>query len=263
MGFTTLTRPNAPKAKAAKRTDFKVSSITSRLHVSSDNLWSKQHGQQTSCTKKPRVVSNDNVTVIVSRSYSASSLSATASNRGKGNAISAEPQNPSEYLDSFVSSYRGPQELENFFVEQRSDEVGYDAEVIAAIRNQDIDTLRKMHQSGRSLQCSNKFGESLLHMACRRGFVQVVDFLLHEAGVSIRIRDDYGRTPLHDACWTIEPNFELMEMLIQEAPQLLWVRDKRNDSPLRYARREHWAGWNAFLKAQKTNIIRAIATSSH
>lgn len=259
MGFTTLTRPNAPKA--AKRANFKgCSSLTSRLHFSSAvNLRARE---QRPCSKKSRIVSEENVTVIVSRSYSASSLTATAFNKGKGNETVEEPFHPSEYLDSFFSSYRGPQELENFFMEQRFDEIGYDAEVITAIRNQDIGTLRKMHQAGRSLQCSNRFGESLLHMACRRGFVEVVDFLLHEAGVSIRIRDDYGRTPLHDACWTAEPNFQLMEMLVQEAPQLLWVRDKRNDPPLNYVRREHWPDWTTFLKTQKTNIMRAIADAT-
>jgi hypothetical protein len=35
---------------------------------------------------------------------------------------------------------------------------------------------------GELFQAANEFGESLLHMACRRGFLDVVKFLVDEAG---------------------------------------------------------------------------------
>ena len=138
--------------------------------------------------------------------------------------------------------------IKNFFHEPTQEEIdSYDMSKIAAIRSQNITELRQMHESGKTLQSCNRFGESLIHMACRRGFNEVVEFLIREAGVSINIRDDYGRTPLHDACWTCEPNFALIDALINEEPRLLFICDARGVTPIQYARKEHWNEWKAFL----------------
>ena len=144
----------------------------------------------------------------------------------------------------------------NFFIEHTEEQIkAYDVHVIQAIRSQDIDQLRQIHKAGRQLQCANKFGESLIHMACRRGFVDVVRFLVDEAGVSVRVRDDYGRTVLHDACWTSEPNEELVEYLIRQCPELLLMSDKRGNAPFEYARREHWGRWIKFVEDNKERFV--------
>jgi hypothetical protein len=82
----------------------------------------------------------------------------------------------------------------------------YDLESVRAIQKSDIETLRSMVRDGKSMNASNRFGESLIAMACRRGNAEVVQFLIREAEVRLDIIDDYGRTPLHDACWTALPN---------------------------------------------------------
>merc|ERR1712183_78962 len=55
-------------------------------------------------------------------------------------------------------------------------------------------------------RCANRFGESLLHLACRRGRTDMVRFLVVEMGSPPRdvleTMDDCHKTPLHDACWT-------------------------------------------------------------
>lgn len=143
--------------------------------------------------------------------------------------------------------------VKDFFIKHTEEQIkAYDVQVIQAVRAQDMNQLKNMHKAGRQLQCANKFGESLIHMACRRGFVDVVRFLVDEAGVSVRVRDDYGRTALHDACWTSEPNEELVEYLIRQCPELLLMSDKRGNAPFEYVRREHWGQWRRFL-AQKEN----------
>jgi len=143
----------------------------------------------------------------------------------------------------------------NFFVHHTQEQINaYDMEVIRAVRSQDIDQLRSMHKAGRTLQCANRFGESLIHMACRRGFTDVVRFLVDEANVSIKVRDDYGRTPLHDACWTCEPNEELVEFLMLQCPELLLMSDKRGNAPFEYVRTEHWARWVTFLSERRGKI---------
>jgi ankyrin repeat protein len=163
-------------------------------------------------------------------------------------------KSPQEYIMSTLKSMGIPVqiknslELEDFFVAPTEEEIShYSHDVITAIRNQNVDQLREFHENGRPLKSSNRFGESLLHMACRRGFLEVASFLINEAGVTVQVRDDYGRTPMHDACWTTEPNFELLEMLMRKCPSLLFLKDRRGHAPLQYARKEHWKSYIQFL----------------
>ena len=86
-----------------------------------------------------------------------------------------------------------------------------------------------------------------MHMACRRGFLDVVNVLVAEAGVTICRCDNMGRTPLHDAFWTVTPNFELVHTLIALDRRLMLVCDKRGHTPLGYARNEHWDACCKFL----------------
>jgi hypothetical protein len=146
--------------------------------------------------------------------------------------------------------------LPDFFEDLKQEEVdAYGFDVLKAVRESDIATLRQYHKEGRPLKCSNRFGESLLHLACRKALVPVVDFLVNEVGVPLRVKDDMGRTPLADAFWTIEPNTELVEILLTKCPDLLMVSDKRGHTPLAYARRHHWAEWNAYLGTKAPTFL--------
>jgi hypothetical protein len=136
-----------------------------------------------------------------------------------------------------------------FFLKMTSKNVqAYDMAKAVAIRNCNIPALRAMHLKGEILQCCNRFGESIVHTACRRGSAVCIQFLTQEAGVSLRVRDDYGRTPLHDACWTNIPNFELIKLVLKSCPDLLFVADKRGYFPLQYVRKDHHGDWCKFLE---------------
>jgi len=150
---------------------------------------------------------------------------------------------PGKYPRTFCS-LQMYNDFEDWTMEQKQ---AYDKDAIAAIRAQDIDTLRKWMNEGRVLQAANAFGESLLHMACRRGFLDVVVFLVEEAGHNLWIRDDAGRTPLHDACWTASPEPELVKFILDKDPDMLLVSDKRGHTPLDYARKDHWQTWVDFF----------------
>lgn len=142
---------------------------------------------------------------------------------------------------------------DGFFATYSPDQIASYSEgsVVSAVRRQDVCALRSLHSEGMHMQCSNRFGESIIHLGCRLGSKSVVQFLLDEASVSLRVCDDFGRTPMHDACWMREPNFELMEILVQNDPDLLMIRDKRGFSPLSYVRHEHWCQWCEFLLRNK------------
>jgi ankyrin repeat protein len=137
----------------------------------------------------------------------------------------------------------------------------YTVEVVKAARSGDTALLRKLHAEGKSLQCCNRFGESLIHMLCRRGELEPVKFLTEEAGVSLRVRDDYGRTPLHDACWTSKPRYDLVEYILQKEPGLLYVTDVRGHVPFHYIRKEHYNEWFDFLQEKKA-ILKCASCPS-
>ena len=134
----------------------------------------------------------------------------------------------------------------------------YDADVLKAIRDSDLETLQKFHLAGRPLKCSNRFGESLLHLACRKSLSKVVQFLVYEAKVPLNVRDDMGRSPLHDAFWSPTVNTELVDLIVTKCPDLLLLADKRGHTPLNYARKHHWAEWNQYLESRKDMICPKI-----
>lgn len=151
--------------------------------------------------------------------------------------------------------------LHDFFHAPTQAEIdAYDHDVLTAIRSQDLKTLREYHAAGRPLKCSNKFGESLLHMACRKNMVQVTTVLVKEANVPFQVCDDYGRNPLHDACWAATTNFELIDLILTECPDLLYIQDKRGNTPLSYLRKDKWASWNAYLQKKSVDFLKPKST---
>uniref|UniRef100_A0A7S3L6S8 Uncharacterized protein n=1 Tax=Amphora coffeiformis TaxID=265554 RepID=A0A7S3L6S8_9STRA len=156
----------------------------------------------------------------------------------------------------FEATSRSFSELDEFFHKPSQDEIdSYGFEVLRAVRDADIDFLRQYHSDGKSLNICNRFGESLLHLACRKQKLSVVDFLLNEASVPAEVCDDQGRTILHDACWTSEPNFDVVDLILAKCPDLLLVKDKRGHTPLFYARREHWGKWLRHLGRNITKVL--------
>jgi hypothetical protein len=164
--------------------------------------------------------------------------------------------NPSDlYNDILVSGGYTPrtipcEDVNGFFLGITSDRLNsYSKDIIGAITSSDMNFLRMAHNDlNRNMNCCNRFGESVLHTACRRGLLEVVKFLINEAKVDVRVRDDYGRTPAHDACWQAEPNMELIEIILNQYPDLLLITDKRGFTPLQYVRKDQWPAWVELFK---------------
>lgn len=138
----------------------------------------------------------------------------------------------------------------------------YTLNTVQIVRSEDIDSLRELHENGEILQCCNQFGESLIHLACRRGRCDIVRFLVREAHVSLLVKDDFGRTPLHDACWTTSPQFELVDFIIDEVPEFLCVEDVRGHTPFHYVRKEDWNQWMEFLDQRRSKFRPKFARST-
>ena len=124
---------------------------------------------------------------------------------------------------------------------------GYDLDLVTKVKQEDVDGLRELMKKGRNMQCSNQFGESIVHMACRRKSLSVLEFLFREANVSCKLCCDSGRTPLHDACWTSVPDFGVIQLLLERCPDLLYITDNRGFTPMNYVRHTNWGSWCDFL----------------
>jgi len=130
-------------------------------------------------------------------------------------------------------------------------QASYNVYLVKLVRTNDIDTLRSVMQAGISPNPCNAYGESLVHMVCRRGDHELLKMLLEDVGTSIQVSDDYGRTPLHDACWAATPCFETVQMIADKDMALFHMTDSRGAVPLSYVRREHWPLWIEFLESKK------------
>ena len=148
-----------------------------------------------------------------------------------------------------------PLHASEFLTPTKEQIMAYNNGVITAVRTSDVEALRQSYAGGQNLRCCNRFGESLLHVACRRASADVVAFLLNEANVSPCLRDDFGRTPLHDACWRGSPEYDIFELLLSKEPRLAFVADVRGHKPFQYVRKEHWADWKNFLSCKRGLIL--------
>ena len=126
----------------------------------------------------------------------------------------------------------------------------YTTELVGAVRQSNIQQLKQLQATGKSMSACNRFCESVVHMACRRAKSEVVEFMLRNGG-SKWLVDDFGRTPLHDACWRPEPHFDIVTLLLDLDPDMLRVEDVRGSTPLKYVPEEHWIHWCAYLFHQK------------
>lgn len=123
----------------------------------------------------------------------------------------------------------------------------YDTEIAAATRNGDLETVRRRYERGGTLLSCNRFKESVVHTICRRGHAHLLNYILSETDIPIQLVDDLGRNPLHDACWTHKPNFELIKLLLDRCPDLLYISDNRGFTPLCYVGKQAWPEWCVFL----------------
>ena len=205
--------------------------------------------------KMKRDVSLQAVKVPMRVTKSAPALSALASmplmRKEKTTTSSTKPQ---DFLRALLNT-RGKSlntvsalDMKDFFVNATEEAIkGYDIEITKATREENVEALRKLHKNGKVLQCANRFGESIVHIACRRGSLKTLQFLLNEANVSCRVCCDYGRTSLHDACWTSVTNFEVISFLLDACPDLLYMKDRRGFTPLDYVRPGEYEIWCDYL----------------
>ena len=165
--------------------------------------------------------------------------------------IVKKPSNPDEFLQALLSlkgrtvQYQSAASLSAKGLFPKITEEftrGYTMELVTAVRNDDVATLRRIQAENptRTLLCGSKFGDSIIHLACRRSCVKVLEYLLCELDLSPQLVCDYGRTPLHDALWNTKLNERILTLLLKKCPDLLFVTDHRGSTPLSYTPHDQW-----------------------
>ena len=135
----------------------------------------------------------------------------------------------------------------------------YTMDAVNAVRNNDLPRLRELLQQGHCLDACNANGESLFHLACRRGHAATVQFFVSEAAVNVDWRDCLGRSALHDLCWRPAPALDVMDVVLPAVlPQLWWAVDARGHSCWDYCRRSDWEIWNHYLTQRQDVIAQTI-----
>lgn len=138
----------------------------------------------------------------------------------------------------------------------------HSVKVSEAIRRGNIDKLRQLHEEqGASFDSCNSHGESMMHLACRLGKIEVVEYLMKEAHVSVRARDDQGKTPLHDVCWSNKPNFELVRCIVEQSPELLFISDYRGFAAFTYIPNSCWKEWNEWIESNTEWLEQKVKDS--
>ena len=127
----------------------------------------------------------------------------------------------------------------------------YDKVVLRAVVDDDEAALERMRASGKRMDSCNRFGDSILHMSCRRGRIGALRYLLRVCPSGVLLTDDFGRTIMHDACWTATPRFDVASTVLDADLRLLRCVDNRGSSPLKYVPQDQWPLWCAFFENRK------------
>ncbi|KAL3934282.1 MAG: hypothetical protein SGARI_003459 [Bacillariaceae sp.] len=182
-------------------------------------------------------------------------------------AVKVPALSPAQYLKQAFREWDvtiQPTRDQSYFLQATPDRIqAYDRDLLMVIRKQDISELEQLLKDGKlQHNACNAFGESLLHLACRKGMTQVAQFLISKAKLSCWVHDDYGRTIWHDACWTVRPQWELVEFLLEQAPQLLTMSDVRGHIPLDYVPKSDWGVWLEFLQTHRDRLKALLSKPS-
>jgi hypothetical protein len=133
----------------------------------------------------------------------------------------------------------------------------YSPEISNAVRQGDLSKLWELLPDTKAANAQNKWGNSLLMLACR--YVaetgEVVKLLLKRKA-QVCVCCDAGKTPMHDLCWMIKTpdQLELFKLIMFAAGpprNLLLVEDHHGQTPLDYLSKDLYADCNAFIEEHK------------
>jgi hypothetical protein len=167
---------------------------------------------------------------------------------------------PLEYVHSALEESGYQTQIEAFSLEdtmyfQPYQEGHIPLDILRAIRENDTDTIAHLRKSSPLLlEQRNRFGESLVHLSCKYGRTDVVRYLIEKVVLPLNVRDSCGRTPLHNACISVSPNWEILELFLEHAPEQMLFLDNCGKTPFYYIRETQWKRCLQFLSDHKNQL---------
>lgn len=121
------------------------------------------------------------------------------------------------------------------------------AEVYKCIVDDDVVSFVRFLNDGFDVNYHNKFGETVLHYACKQQAIACIHELI-ERGVKVGVCCVSGRTPLHVALWYHrEVSLDLVRLLCSSEPTLLLAADYLDCTPLDAVTPTQWPVMCDFL----------------
>lgn len=108
------------------------------------------------------------------------------------------PMSPQAYLDLMIHSRgystRRFRSVQTGYYNKptKFQQASYNVHLIKLARKDEVQALREIFEAGISPNPANAFGESLMHMVCRRGHFETLRMMLG-TGATVQVCDDYGR----------------------------------------------------------------------
>ena len=128
------------------------------------------------------------------------------------------------------------------------------------VRHKNKSELQDILSCGISPNPCNKYGKALLHRTCKIGHPKIVKAFL-EAGARVQVSAGSGHTPLHDACGsTSRMLLETFELVLQQDPVMIHLKDTNGALPLTYVCVEHSCEWITFLESILNKYWKPLAT---
>lgn len=130
--------------------------------------------------------------------------------------------------------------------------------VMKALQSDDVDSLKWFLDKGFSVNYHNKFGETLIHHACRMQAVKCINELL-ERKVIVGVSSISGRNPLHNAIWFKEEiSLSILRLLCGICPVLLVCEDWLGHTPLDNVSPLQWPVLCDFLNLSIDHYIKEL-----
>jgi hypothetical protein len=167
---------------------------------------------------------------------------------------------PLEYVQSALQESGYQTQIEAFSLEdtiyfQPYQEGHVPFEILRAIRENNVDTIAQLRKFSPSLlEQRNQFGESLVHLSCKYGRTGICRYLIEKVVLPLNVRDSCGRTPLHNACMPVAPNWEILELLLEHAPEQMLFLDNCGKTPFYYIQQSQWKRCLQFLSDHKHQL---------
>jgi ankyrin repeat protein len=103
-------------------------------------------------------------------------------------------------------------------------------QLLIAIARGDKEMVFKLNELKVSFICENSSGDRPLHLACQKGDLEMVKYLIQEKGVSRQPLNNFKWSPLHIAC--INGSLSLIKYLVEEAYLETNTRDINLKTPI-------------------------------